>query len=148
MRNGRSIFFFSQLASGRRSFEDRYAPSLSPTNHVACSCDTVSGHDIPQATSGGGSSRRNHLYCTVLDASARYRRCAVPLGGRGDSDRLHRDNRISRYHSRIGTRVRFLGVLDLLKVAKHGRGQNIYLIRFHYVRPRTKKTARRKPVKI
>jgi hypothetical protein len=32
----------------------------------------------------------------------------------------------------------FLGVLDLLKVAKHGRGNNIYLIRFHYVRPRTK----------
>ena len=32
----------------------------------------------------------------------------------------------------------FLGVLDLLKVAKHGRGQNIYLIRFHYVRPRLK----------
>jgi hypothetical protein len=43
----------------------------------------------------------------------------------------------------------FLGVLDLLKVAKHGRGQNIYLIRFHYVRPRTKaKTVRRKPAKI
>src|SRR5208283_61617 len=33
----------------------------------------------------------------------------------------------------------FLGVLDLLKVAKHGRGQNIYLIRFHYIRPRTKR---------
>ena len=30
----------------------------------------------------------------------------------------------------------FLGVLDLLKVAKHGRGENIYLIRFHYVAPR------------
>jgi len=30
----------------------------------------------------------------------------------------------------------FLGVLDLLKVAKHGRGQNIYLIRFHYIPPR------------
>jgi hypothetical protein len=27
----------------------------------------------------------------------------------------------------------FLGVLDLLKVAKHGRGNNIYLVRFHYV---------------
>ncbi len=27
----------------------------------------------------------------------------------------------------------FLGVIDLLKVAKHGRGENIYLIRFHYV---------------
>jgi hypothetical protein len=35
----------------------------------------------------------------------------------------------------------FLGVLDLLKVAKHGRGENIYLIRFHYVLPRTGKTA-------
>src|ERR1700728_3582258 len=30
----------------------------------------------------------------------------------------------------------FLGVLDLLKVAQHGRGQNIYLIRFHYIPPR------------
>jgi hypothetical protein len=38
----------------------------------------------------------------------------------------------------------FLGVLDLLKVAKHGRGENIYLIRFHYLRPRTKKIARRR----
>jgi hypothetical protein len=38
----------------------------------------------------------------------------------------------------------FLGVLDLLKVAKHGRGQNIYLIRFHYVRPRTRRKSQRK----
>jgi hypothetical protein len=38
----------------------------------------------------------------------------------------------------------FLGVLDLLKVAKHGKGDNIYLIRFHYVRPRAKRAARRK----
>ena len=38
----------------------------------------------------------------------------------------------------------FLGVLDLLKVAKHGRGQNIYLIRFHYVRPRVKGKSPRK----
>jgi hypothetical protein len=30
----------------------------------------------------------------------------------------------------------FLGVLDLLKVAKHGRGEKIYLIRFHYIPPR------------
>jgi hypothetical protein len=34
----------------------------------------------------------------------------------------------------------FLGVLDLLKVAKHGKGNNIYLIRFHYI-PRRKRTA-------
>ena len=37
----------------------------------------------------------------------------------------------------------FLGVLDLLKVAKHGRGENIYLIRFHYVPPRDKKRKRK-----
>jgi hypothetical protein len=33
----------------------------------------------------------------------------------------------------------FLGVLDLLKVAKHGRGEKIYLVRFHYVGRRKKK---------
>ncbi|MEZ4657765.1 MAG: hypothetical protein R2911_09345 [Caldilineaceae bacterium] len=26
----------------------------------------------------------------------------------------------------------FLGVVDLLKTAKHGRGDNVYLIKFHY----------------
>ena len=29
----------------------------------------------------------------------------------------------------------FMGLIDLLKVAKHGKGENIYLIRFHYVPP-------------
>jgi len=29
----------------------------------------------------------------------------------------------------------FLGVLDLLKIAKHGKGENIYLVRFHYIPP-------------
>jgi hypothetical protein len=29
----------------------------------------------------------------------------------------------------------FLGVLDMLKVAKHGSGEKIYLVRFHYVPP-------------
>jgi hypothetical protein len=36
----------------------------------------------------------------------------------------------------------FLGVLDLLKVAKHGKGDNVYLIRFHYIPPRAQRTAR------
>jgi hypothetical protein len=39
----------------------------------------------------------------------------------------------------------FLGVVDLLKVAKHGKGENIYLIRFHYVPPRDQQTAK-KPI--
>jgi hypothetical protein len=35
----------------------------------------------------------------------------------------------------------FLGVLDLLKVAKHGRGEKIYLVRFHYLPPSRKKAS-------
>src|SRR5258708_26437111 len=37
----------------------------------------------------------------------------------------------------------FLGVLDLLKVAKHGRSEKIYLVRFHYVRLRGKRVGRK-----
>jgi hypothetical protein len=35
-------------------------------------------------------------------------------------------------------------VLDLLKVAKHGRSEKIYLVRFHYVRARGKRGGKRK----
>ena len=39
----------------------------------------------------------------------------------------------------------FLGVIDLLKVAKHGPGENVYLVRFHYLPPpKTQRAARRK----
>ncbi len=34
----------------------------------------------------------------------------------------------------------FLGLIDLLKVAKHGKGDNIYLVRFHYLPPTKKRT--------
>ena len=33
----------------------------------------------------------------------------------------------------------FNGVIDLLKIAKHGKGENVYLVRFHYVPPRRKR---------
>lgn len=39
----------------------------------------------------------------------------------------------------------FLGVLDLIKTAKHGKGHNIYLIRFHYIPPRTKSRSTSRP---
>ena len=39
----------------------------------------------------------------------------------------------------------FLGVLDLLKIAKHGSGNNIYLVRFHYIRPRAQRARPRNP---
>ncbi len=35
----------------------------------------------------------------------------------------------------------FLGVIDLLKVAKHGKGSHVYLIRFHYIPPAKKRVA-------
>ena len=40
----------------------------------------------------------------------------------------------------------FLGVIDLLKVAKHGPGENVYLVRFHYLPPaKAQRVARKKP---
>ena len=33
----------------------------------------------------------------------------------------------------------FKGVVDLLKIAKHGKGENVYVVRFHYVPPRAKR---------
>jgi hypothetical protein len=39
----------------------------------------------------------------------------------------------------------FLGVLDLLKVAKHGAGDNIYLVRFHYVPPARRRATKSLP---
>jgi hypothetical protein len=35
----------------------------------------------------------------------------------------------------LARRSGFLGVVDLLKVARHGQGRNIYLIEFHFVGP-------------
>src|SRR6266853_906882 len=39
----------------------------------------------------------------------------------------------------------FLGLIDLLKVAKHGKGDNVYLVRFHYLPPGGKDSGQRKP---
>ena len=39
----------------------------------------------------------------------------------------------------------FKGVVDLLKIAKHGRGENVYLVRFHYVPPAKRRPSRRGP---
>jgi len=37
----------------------------------------------------------------------------------------------------------FLGVLDLLKTAKHGRGEKIYLVRFHFLPPRRARSSQK-----
>jgi hypothetical protein len=38
----------------------------------------------------------------------------------------------------------FKGVIDLLKVAKHGRGENVYLVRFHFVPPKPRGPGKRR----
>jgi hypothetical protein len=38
--------------------------------------------------------------------------------------------------SKLARESGFDGVVDLLKTAKHGSGENVYLVRFHYVAPR------------
>jgi len=38
----------------------------------------------------------------------------------------------------------FKVVVDLLKIAKHGPGENVYLIRFHYVAPARRATPARR----
>jgi hypothetical protein len=38
----------------------------------------------------------------------------------------------------------FHGILDLLKVAKHGKGERIFLIHFHYVPPTVTRSTRNK----
>ena len=38
----------------------------------------------------------------------------------------------------------FNGVIDLLRVAKHGTGEYVYLVRFHYLPPGRERPARRK----
>lgn len=35
----------------------------------------------------------------------------------------------------LARRSGFKGVVDLLKVARHGRGENVYLVRFHWIPP-------------
>jgi hypothetical protein len=38
----------------------------------------------------------------------------------------------------------FKGVVDLLKIAKHGKGENVYLVRFRYVPPSRRFSVRRR----
>ena len=41
----------------------------------------------------------------------------------------------------------FKGVVDLLKIAKHGKGENVYLVRFHYLPPGSARPLPRMPAR-
>ena len=92
--------------------------------------------------------RRGEITCSVriwtrphVKVGARYRMeegeievdSIEPIGFLGITPQLARESG-------------FLGVIDLLKVAKHGKGENIYLIRFHYLPPQIRgRPGHRKP---
>ena len=100
-----------------------------------------SPHGLHQAPPRRRPPRRNHLQRPHLDASPRHRRQPLPHGRRRNRDRLHRPIGFPDITPQLARASGFLGVLDLLKVAKHGKGDNIYLVRFHYIPPARPKPA-------
>jgi hypothetical protein len=67
-----------------------------------------------------------------------WTRCHVKVGGRYRVDRGHIEVTsilpigLSDITPELARSSGFNGVVDLLKVAKHGSGRNIYLIKFRY----------------
>ena len=78
---------------------------------------------------------RGEITCTVRI----WQRLHVKLGGRYALGPGHvvvtgiREITLSHITPELARRSGFAGVVDLLKVAKHGPGETIYLIDFEYV---------------
>ncbi|HEX4284520.1 MAG TPA: ASCH domain-containing protein [Terracidiphilus sp.] len=89
--------------------------------------------------------RQGRITCTVRI----WKRLQVRVGGRYrvDEGKVEVDSidpiGLPDITPELARESGFSGVLDLLKVAKHGTGDKIYLIRFHYIPPsrRSKPTA-------
>ena len=67
-----------------------------------------------------------------------WQRPRVKVGGRYrfedgeiEVDRI-REIDLSEVTPALARKSGFAGVVDLLKIAKHGRGENVYLIEFHF----------------
>lgn len=77
------------------------------------------------------------ITCTVRI----WQRCRVRIGGRYRVAGGHVEvDSIQAIELRditgeLARRSGFKGVIDLLKVARHGTGENVYLITFHYCAP-------------
>jgi hypothetical protein len=79
--------------------------------------------------------RRGEITCSVriwmsprVSAGKRYRM----EGGAIEVDSIL-PMRLDDITPELARESGFKGVVDLLKVAKHGRGENVYLVRFHFV---------------
>ena len=81
--------------------------------------------------------RRGRIRCSVRI----WTRPHVKAGGRYRMDEGHivvdsiEQIRLRDITADLARESGFDGVKDLLQTAKHGRGQNVYLVRFHYLRP-------------
>ncbi len=42
----------------------------------------------------------------------------------------------------LARRTGFAGVVELLKIAKHGPGRRVFLVEFRYVKPRARRSSR------
>lgn len=78
--------------------------------------------------------KRGEVTCSVRI----WQRPRVRVGGRyalGGGhvvvDKLHRIE-LGDITPALARRSGFAGVVDLLKIAKHGVGENVYLVEFHY----------------
>lgn len=81
--------------------------------------------------------RRGRIRCSVRI----WMRPQVKVGGRYRMDEGHvvvdsiTPIRLTDITDDLARESGFSGVTDLLDTAKHGRGDNVYLIRFHYLPP-------------
>ena len=90
--------------------------------------------------------RRSEITCSVRI----WQRPHVKVGGRyrmGESQMVVDSIlpiEISDITPDLARASGFKGVVELLKIAKHGPGENVYLIRFHYVAPARRATPARR----
>jgi hypothetical protein len=93
---------------------------------------------------------RGEVTCSVRI----WQRPHVKVGGRYPLGPGHivvtsiREITLAHITGELARRSGFEGVVDLLKIAKHGRGENVYLVEFEYEAPRvTRKRAAAKKKK-
>ena len=88
--------------------------------------------------------RRGDITCSVRI----WMRPHVKVGGRYPMEEGHIEVdallpiTLADITPELARRSGFKGVVDLLKIAKHGRGENIYLVEFHYLGPAQARTTR------
>ena len=81
--------------------------------------------------------RRGRITCSVRV----WTRPHVKVGGRYPMDDGHivvdsiEDIEVSEITHDLARESGFAGVDELLRIARHGKGENVYLIRFHYLPP-------------